>query len=540
MATLIPFGLRIQASTAGLNAGLTKAQRAITSFAGSVASVSARLGGWSAAIGGLVAGGGLTLLVKRSFESIDATVKLTDRLGVATEQFIGLRYAAGLAGVDADVFGDAMEQLSRRVADAAMGAGEAGSALSQIGIQASEAAQMAPDQLFLRIADSIASIANPAQRAVVAYQLFGRQGMSLLNTLSQGSGALREQVAEAIRLGVAFNRVDAAKVEAANDSITRMRTVFEGVGNTIAIAVAPYVEALAAKITEMSSSGNIAGDVIAKAMKFVSGAIGVVLDLVDMGRLGFKALQIAALLFAQVASTAIAGLAGLAENLPEWLGGGVATNVADFAQQFSGAIGQEIARIENEMSDILVAQSNSEKVAAAFYGIESAAQKSAEAIAANAQKMVDSRGAVENATRQLDEQAEALKNLKSEAERVYEATRTPLEKYEAQIGKLSELLNAGLIDWDTYGRAVNMAREELERSADAQQRMSDLQLSDSRGQSRTGQRSSSAPNAMNALTKPAKDTATHTEQTARGVQESNRILRGIESKLVPVATEAFA
>jgi hypothetical protein len=42
-----------------------------------------------------------------------------------------------------------------------------------------------------------------------------------------------------------------------------------------------------------------------------------------------------------------------------------------------------------------------------------------------------------------------------------------MEKYETRIGELSDLLNAGAIDWDTYGRAVRSAREELEGAAGA-------------------------------------------------------------------------
>jgi hypothetical protein len=74
----------------------------------------------------------------------------------------------------------------------------------------------------------------------------------------------------------------------------------------------------------------------------------------------------------------------------------------------------------------------------------------------------------EAAKRQREiEQAAELKQrqLESYAKGVVTATRTPLETYENKIGKLSEILNKGLINWETYGRAVRMAREELERTA---------------------------------------------------------------------------
>ncbi|MEL7088363.1 MAG: hypothetical protein AAGL98_07975, partial [Planctomycetota bacterium] len=61
----------------------------------------------------------------------------------------------------------------------------------------------------------------------------------------------------------------------------------------------------------------------------------------------------------------------------------------------------------------------------------------------------------------------AAEDMASAAEQVFEQTRTPLEKYEQRVGELSNLLNAGAVDWDVYGRAVRDAREQLERATKA-------------------------------------------------------------------------
>ncbi|GAH82790.1 unnamed protein product, partial [marine sediment metagenome] len=57
-----------------------------------------------------------------------------------------------------------------------------------------------------------------------------------------------------------------------------------------------------------------------------------------------------------------------------------------------------------------------------------------------------------------------LQDLMAEGKTIYEETRKPLEIYEAQLTKLSDMLKAGAIDWETYGRAVRMARETLQAS----------------------------------------------------------------------------
>lgn len=57
---------------------------------------------------------------------------------------------------------------------------------------------------------------------------------------------------------------------------------------------------------------------------------------------------------------------------------------------------------------------------------------------------------------------DAQRDMQDAAAEVFDATRTPLERYGSAIDDLNALLEAGLISWQTYGRGVRMARKELE------------------------------------------------------------------------------
>lgn len=63
--------------------------------------------------------------------------------------------------------------------------------------------------------------------------------------------------------------------------------------------------------------------------------------------------------------------------------------------------------------------------------------------------------------------ASKLKEMQAEAARIFEATRTPLEQYQAQIARLNELLAAGAINQDTYNRAVAQAQDAFQKAEEA-------------------------------------------------------------------------
>jgi len=53
------------------------------------------------------------------------------------------------------------------------------------------------------------------------------------------------------------------------------------------------------------------------------------------------------------------------------------------------------------------------------------------------------------------------------AAKIFEETRTPIERYQLQLKRLNDLADKGAIDWDTYERAVRRAEEGIEGFGDA-------------------------------------------------------------------------
>src|SRR5258705_12004769 len=108
--------------------------------------------------------------------------------------------------------------MLKNIAEAEQGGGSAADTFRQLGLDAKTLADSSPDEAFKLIADGLLNIENPAQRASAMMDIFGKSGQSLGSLLMSGSKGIAAAQAEAEKLVLTFNRVDASKVAAANDS----------------------------------------------------------------------------------------------------------------------------------------------------------------------------------------------------------------------------------------------------------------------------------------------------------------------------------
>ena len=92
-------------------------------------------------------------------------------------------------------------------------------ALDQLGISFDELKGRKPDEQFALIAEKMKGVADQTQKIFITQKLFDSEGVKLLNLLDQGADGIGAMIEEAGELGIALNRVDLAKMEAANDAM---------------------------------------------------------------------------------------------------------------------------------------------------------------------------------------------------------------------------------------------------------------------------------------------------------------------------------
>ncbi len=236
-----------------------------------------RLGASALAVAGV---GGLGYLVGKQLKAIDVIGKMSDELQISTRALAGWSHAAEISGTNVETLHKGLQIFVRRIGEAQQGLGEARHGLDAIGMSADQLARLGPEKAFLEIAEAIAQLSSATDRAQVAYAFFGRQGMNMLNLFLQGKEGIGALADEADRLGLTFSRMDAAKVEAANDAITRMRGAVTGLGRSMVIGLAPYIEGLSDQITEMTTNGQDFGDTMITSLEAVAISAAKVADVI--------------------------------------------------------------------------------------------------------------------------------------------------------------------------------------------------------------------------------------------------------------------
>jgi len=195
----------------------------------------------AAAAGALAAAA--TAMIRSGLSTVDAQVKLAASLDTTVESIQVLERAGELAGVSMGQIEQATAQLTRRLSQAAAGAGPATEALRRLRLSAGELQALPLDQRIALIQDRLAEFVPEAERAAVASQLFGDRAALVFTRID--TATLRQATQDVRDFGVVVSDQDARQIERTNDAITRLGLIWRGLSNQLAVAAAPALEAVA-------------------------------------------------------------------------------------------------------------------------------------------------------------------------------------------------------------------------------------------------------------------------------------------------------
>ncbi len=486
----------------GLNAqgfltGIDRASAKLSGFAGGLLGAINPL---NALIGGALSGAGFVALIKGSMDSIVATRRLANQLGIDVEAMSALQYAAKRAGLNVDDMATGLFHLQRALGEARTGSEEAINKFRGLGLSANDLAKMSLDLALGKVADALNKLPTAADKAKAIQDIFGRGGRGLVGLLSQGSEGIKKFMDEAKKLGLTFTAFDADKVKAAKLAFDQMGESIRAVGIRLAIDIAPLVEAVAKSFTSTGTEGSRAMQNAFGGVGDLTGSLGGLADVIQfIGRvwetfiLGLQSsIDVIILGFA----SGLQNLLEIAAKLPSSLGGDTFKNALEQVNSQITDSTESLRKNGNAIKDIWngewwsEAAKKAKALAAAAAAAAEESRKLTAAVVGLEEKMKDQIATWGLTSRQVeiyklakmgakDADIDALKALDAqltaiekwdkamkEGQAVMESLLTPQEKMETQIDKLNKLFQAGAITAEFYERGLMGAFDAAGKLAD--------------------------------------------------------------------------
>jgi TP901 family phage tail tape measure protein len=198
---------------------------------------------------------GATHLVNEVTHLADELGELGEAFGVGVEELQKLGFAAQMSGASAEALRGALSRLTRAASDAAQGNKEAQKTFSRLGISVTDSnGQLkGSDTLFREVADSVSRIDNPAKRAAIAIEIFGRDGARLGPLLAKGSAGIDKLGEELERLGGVMDEGFVKDSAEFRDNVDRFNASLLGLKTTIVKGLLPAADWLVRKGTEVTA-----------------------------------------------------------------------------------------------------------------------------------------------------------------------------------------------------------------------------------------------------------------------------------------------
>lgn len=234
-------GIDLELNSSKVVAGASKANNAISSVSKATSGLNKVLGTLAVAGGGAAFSG----IIKNSIDAANTLNDLSDRLGTTAEGLSRLQYAADLTGVSSNTLNMGLQRMTRRVAEAAQGTGEAVNALGELGLSAERLNQLRPEQQFEILADALEQVPQQSDKVRLAMKLLDSEGVALLQTMKGGSASLKAFGEEADKTGATVSTKFAQDATAANAALKKLGAVSTGLTNQMAATLAPTLEGLA-------------------------------------------------------------------------------------------------------------------------------------------------------------------------------------------------------------------------------------------------------------------------------------------------------
>lgn len=291
MSTIATLNVSVTANTYQFAKGMKTASHAVNEFTIAAGALIAK----SVEIGAALAARtveGLAQYVKSAFESIEATTKLSDRLQIGTDQLVAFQYAATSTGSSVESMNSALGRMSRFIGDAATGNKKANATLEMLGLTFAQIKELDTGEAFATIADRISAIGSASTRAALEAKIFGKTaGPDLDRLLAGGVASINKAIEKTNELGIAFDRVDGAKIQIAAESFKDLKAMVGAAANSLAVELAPFLDDITKRVIAFANANGGMKAMVVNAFQGIIDIIAEMADYWELAKAGFYAFE---------------------------------------------------------------------------------------------------------------------------------------------------------------------------------------------------------------------------------------------------------
>lgn len=282
--------------------------------------------------------------------------QMADRFGASTGQMEVLSYAAESARVSMSQLAKATQNFFTNVSKVKIGqlnsesVQEAKFAFDRLGISIDELRNKNPNEVFALVSEELLNVKDPADRAAIAFDIFGKQAVNVLPALK----GLKEAAADSKRLGLETSKVNFDRFMKAEESFDRVSAASKSLGTSMLAAFAPLQTGWNNLMAELL--GGLAAAVGPMRTLFASATVPMQVMMEVIGRIANILLRAAG-----VVMTFASALAQATAIAPAWTALGSIIkdllvpleSVVDYAQQISDAFSSQLNPTIEESASML-------------------------------------------------------------------------------------------------------------------------------------------------------------------------------------------
>ena len=276
----------------------SRAQNLQKSFSG----LSSSVAGLATSFGALVGVGALGSFTKDLVSLGDRLQKVSIQTGIAVEELEILQFAASQAGVGTDQLNAAVQKFSINVGKAEDGTKLQADAFESLGVSIKDASGNLKGQstLFVEVADAIANVEEPAVKARLASDLFGRTGVELLALLNLGAEGISNYGETLREAGGIVGKAASDEFSAFNDQLDLLSRSLRGKFAPILVGILPALTALAENLDHIAKFAGIAATAFVAAkipalLAAITGGVSALTVAIGANPIGALAIGVTAL-----------------------------------------------------------------------------------------------------------------------------------------------------------------------------------------------------------------------------------------------------